>query len=74
MEIKERIYLKVNKLENQKILEFLESWIDAIEQMNFDFSKEEVRGVMEGYAQYRVGDTVTSTEAEKLFEKWLEEK
>ena len=74
MEIRSRIHSKIDKVENEQVLKFLEGWIDALQENNHGFSKEEIEGVMDGYSQYKAGDIVTNIEAERIFEKWIEEK
>lgn len=73
MEIKQRIIQKIQKLEDPKMLDLLESWLDASSDLDNSFSSEELEAVEEGYAEYKSGKLLDHNQVQEHLKKWLRE-
>jgi len=74
MKLKERIIRKIENMRDENALVQLEKWIDAISEVEREFSQEEVDSVMEGYSQYKRGELLSQEDVHRSFEKWKEGK
>lgn len=73
---KEELIRKINRIDDPDLIDELDRWISSLIEVTATdtFSKKEISSVSEGYQQYLGGDTVTQSEAKRLFDEWLKEK
>ncbi len=74
MPLKEEVLKKIEKLQDDRVLKDLDSWLNDELNESMTFTAAEIREVNEGYAEYMAGKTYTNSEAQAQFEKWLKEK
>lgn len=76
MKRKEELIRKIKRIDDPGLIDELDRWISSLIELRATdtFSKKEISSVSEGYKQYLAGETVTQSEAERLFDKWLKEK
>lgn len=73
---KEELIRKIDRIDDPDLINELDRWISSLIELTATdtFSKKEISSVSEGYQQYLDGDTVTQSEAKRLFDEWLKEK
>ena len=74
MKLRERIIHKIESMRDENDLIQLEKWLNALSEMEEEFSQEEVDSVMEGYSQYKRGELLSQEDVHRSFEKWKEGK
>jgi len=76
MSTKEKLIEKISSIDDPKILEEIDQWITSFVEVASaeKYTEKELNAVREGYNQYKLGDTFTQEEANRIFDKWLKEK
>jgi hypothetical protein len=76
MRTKEILIEKILSIDDPKILEEINQWINSFVEVASaeKYTGKELNAVREGYNQYKLGDTFTQQEANRIFDKWLKEK
>ena len=75
IELKKKLIKRINKIEDEWLLEELSCLIDAKgdESDVYHFTEAERRAVEEARKQYGRGEYLSNEEANKLFDEWSEE-
>lgn len=76
MSTKEKLIEKIASIDDPKILEEIDRWITSIVEVASaeKYTEKELNTVREGFNQYKLGDTFTQEEANRIFDKWVKEK
>lgn len=74
MKVRERIIQKIEKIGDEESLLLLEKWLDALSDVEENFTREEVNAVMDGYSQYTKGELLNEEEVTRYFEEWTKAK
>src|SRR5690606_1347630 len=69
MKLRERIIHKIESMRDEDALVLLEKWLNALSEMEEEFSQEEVDSVMEGYSQYKRGEFLSQEDLDNPAEK-----
>src|SRR5690606_21067681 len=69
MKLRERIIHKNKCMREVNELIQLEKWLNALSEMEEEFSQEEVDSVMEGYSQYKRGELFSQEDLDNPAEK-----
>ena len=76
MRTKEILIEKILSIDDPKILEEINQWINSFVEVASaeKYTGKELNAVREGYNQYKLGDMFTQEEGNRIFDKWLKEK
>ena len=76
MQLKAKILVKLNSIDDEKKLKEIYDWLEAFMDIGTreNFESGEIQAVKEGYEQYLAGNTISEEEASIRFDQWLTEK
>jgi predicted transcriptional regulator len=73
-ELKAQIYKKIDKIEDERLLEDINEVLDNTGNSEIKFEQWEIEQIKESERQIQRGEFYTEDEANKLTEKWFEGK